>query len=166
MLTNFSNLQDKADSPRACPDASYKAAVEAIDKFVAGAAAAEKGEPRLPVAAQLPTTCHQSLALVLYAAMEAHGGTSIARSNVWYTSGFSRAAVVTSGPKASFTLRNPATGSILITGIVRCMTSPTSYRDADKLLVTRRFAGEGSVAKRQRRLTGRAQRTSRPETTK
>jgi hypothetical protein len=77
---------------------------------------------------------------ILRVYVENSGGTSFAKSSIWYTLGFPGAATVSSGLVVSFRLVDPASASTLLTGIVRCAEKPRNMRSVA------RQSGGGSAA--------------------
>lgn len=124
---------------RQCTDGDHIAWISTIDKFVESLLASEKAEPAFLAYARWESFAKDQpghlAPYILNVTMDAHGGTSITRSNVWYSLGFPNAAVITSGLKASFALSDPESGNILASGVVRCATRPENYRKVRKLLI-------------------------------
>ena len=145
-------LQNWTDAHRQCDSDVYKAAIDTIDKFVAGVTVSEKGPPAIVNAALLGDGGFAKLPFILRVAIDDRGGTSITRSNIWYSIGLPGAAVITSGLKVSFQLSDPKLGTSLVTGQIRCATRPTSYRDVRNMLVTQQSTGPNSLGDRQEKL--------------
>jgi len=159
-FTELQALQQWTDDHRRCDSDLFKAMIDTIDKFVASVTVSDKGPPPIVLAAQLGNGGFAGLPLILRVAIDDRGGTSVTRANIWYTLGLPGAAVITSGLKVSFQLSDPMTGINLMTGQIRCVTRPTSYRDVRNMLVTQPSTGEGSIGDRQARLVTCAYRTS------
>jgi len=156
----LTDLQSWTDANRQCDSEVHKAMIDTIDKFVAGITSSEKGMPAIVSAAQLAANGFDQLPLILRVAIDDRGGTSITRSNIWYTVGLPGAAVITSGLKVSFQISDPKVGHNLMTGEIRCATRPTSYRDVRNMLVTQEASENRSVADRQAKLVTCAYRAS------
>jgi len=156
----LADLQRWTDENRQCDSESYKAVIDTIDKFAASIVSSEKGTPAIVSAAQLAQSGFDQLPLILRVGIEDRGGTSITRSNIWYTFGLPGAAVITSGLKVSFEISDPKVGQNLMTGQVRCVTRPTSYRDIRNLLVTRTATGLDSGGGQNKKLVTCSYRTS------
>ncbi|MBB5730968.1 hypothetical protein [Sphingomonas prati] len=156
----LTDLQSWTDANRQCDSDGHKAMIDTIDKFVAGITSAEKGTPAIVSAAQLAANGFDQVPLILRVAIDDRGGTSITRSNIWYTVGLPGAAVITSGLKVSFQISDPKVGHNLVTGEIRCVTRPTSYRDVRNMLVTQEASRNNSVGKRQAKLVTCAYRAS------
>lgn len=159
-FVNLTDLQRWTDANRQCDGDTYKAMIDTIDKFVAGITSAEKGTPAIVSAAQLASAGFDRLPLILRVGIDDRGGTSVTRSNIWYTIGLPGAAVITSGLKVSFQISDPKVGRNLMAGEIRCATRPTSYRDVRNMLVTHEAAGDNSIGDRQKKLVICAYRAS------
>ncbi|HEV7288927.1 hypothetical protein [Sphingomonas sp.] len=167
-FTKLARLQAWTDQWRHCGSDEFKATVETIDKFVASVLSAEKGTPAILAAAEaanaVPTdmgiTNFGAMPYILRVSIDDIGGTSVTRSNVWFSLGMPGAAVITSGLKVSFQLSDPSQGSNIATGMVRCATRPISYREVQAMLVTVESKGSGSLGDRQKNLVTCAYRLS------
>jgi hypothetical protein len=78
---------------------------------------------RADAAKELPRPAWLQLRLFI----ENTGGTSFAKSSIWYTLGFPGAATVSSGLVVSFRLVEPS-GNPILSGIVRCAEKPRNMR--------------------------------------
>ena len=112
-----------------CDTTEAKAALTTADALVTSLnAPGEKGAPSALVNAVQLEQARGTNTLVLRVAVEQAGGTLLTRSGVIYSLGFPGAAVVSSGLLTSFRLSDPATGTIVALGVVRCFLPPSRLR--------------------------------------
>lgn len=136
LIKEFNDLQLEAMRKRTCGSDAAKQWLTEAQAFEAMATAGDKGAPPLAAAAELLSIADTGDYLVLRIAIEQSGGTAITRSNIFYTLGLPGAATVSAGLLVSFRLSDPANGTDVLTGFVRCAVRPTRFQDIHRLVAS------------------------------
>ena len=129
LYTSYKGLLGTASAARSCTDKSHTGAVAAFDAFATKATTiGDKGAASPMTLAIEQEALSTDTGDVLRVAVEQTGGTSITRSGVLYTLGLPNAATVTSGLVTSFRLVDPKSGKAKLSGFVRCISAPISFK--------------------------------------
>lgn len=118
-----------------CGGDTGKAIMGVGDGLITSLNASDKGPAPLATAIQTEALGRGS-PLVLRLAIEQVGGTSLSRTGIGYSFGWPNAATVGAGLLASFRLIDPAAGSVMAMGLVRCMVRQTNIKKVADLLET------------------------------
>jgi hypothetical protein len=139
----YRTLLQHADAltARGCVSDQAKGALSDVSDFVkAVGASSSKAQPPLVAAAELYTAAQldpDTQPLVLRVAIEQIGGSAITKANIWYELGILQdPATVSAGVLASFRLVDPSNGKVLASGLVRCVSKPTSFDKVEKAVLT------------------------------